>query len=184
MVLTDIWEQVQEDSEEAFQLLFELQWKRCFALSYALLRHKEQAEDLVQEIFMDLWERRKTLLIRNPEAFLTQMIKNKAFTILSKTKIPERNIALLEQLHQELSPEDVYLFDELNTQVKNIITKLPPRSKEVFVLRKFEDLSVDDIASKLDLSIRTVEHHLYLATKFLKSKLTTISLLLLFAWPI
>ncbi|AKD03683.1 RNA polymerase sigma-70 factor [Pontibacter korlensis] len=179
MVSAETWIKIQNGSEEAFQELFDEQWKRCFSLSYNMLRDKEQAEDLVQEVFTDLWVRRKTLLLQNPEAFLTQMIKNKAFSSLSRTRIPVRNLEILEELHKEFSPEDTYILGELHAQVNLLIESLPPRCREVFVLKRYEEMSVEEIATKLDISIRTVEHHLYQAAKILKSNLYPIMLLLI-----
>lgn len=184
MALAEVWIRVQNDSEEAFQELFEAQWKRCFSISFSLLRDKEQAEDLVQEVFTDLWVRRKTLLVQNPEAFLTQMIKNKTLTILSRLRIPVRNLGLLENLYQEYSPEETYLYEELHVQVHNMVETLPPRCKEVFILRRYDELSVEETSVKLGMSIRTVENHLYQAVKFLKSNLNPVMLLLIINWLI
>lgn len=180
MVSAETWIKIQNDSEEAFQELFEDQWKRCFSISYSLMRDREQAEDLVQEIFTDLWVRRKTLLLQNPEAFLTQMIKNKAITTLSRTRIPVRNLEKLEELHKEFSPEDAYMFGELHAQIELLVESLPPRCREVFVLKRCEEMSVEDIATKLGISIRTVENHLYYAAKVLRNNLYPIMLLLTF----
>ncbi|MCC9137564.1 RNA polymerase sigma factor [Pontibacter silvestris] len=184
MILAETWKSIQNDSMEAFHKFFDEQWKRCFSISYNLLRDKEQAEDLVQEVFMDLWIRRKTLMIQNPEAFLTQMIKNKAFITLSRTSIPVRNLELLENLHKVLSPEETYLHEELHLQINHIVDKLPDRCREVFILRRYDELSVNEIATKLGMSIRTVEHHLYQATKLLKSNLNPVMLLLIINWLI
>ncbi|QCR22256.1 RNA polymerase sigma factor [Pontibacter sp. SGAir0037] len=175
----DIWIGIKNGSEQAFQDLFDVHWQRCFALSYKLLRDREAAEDLVQDVFVDLWTRKKHLLIHNTEAFLTQMVKNRSFITLSRTRIPERNLQLLESLLLESSPEEKLIWNEISISIESAVEQLPPRCKEVFVLRKYEGLSVDEIAEKLNMSIRTVENHLYQAAKFLRNNLNPVMLLLI-----
>ncbi|WKN29570.1 RNA polymerase sigma-70 factor [Porifericola rhodea] len=174
-----IWQQVQADSEVAFGELFNRQWQRCFAMAYSMLQDQKLAEDIVQEIFIDLWARRKKLQLDKPEAYLTRMVKNRVFTSMSRTNIPERNIEILEGLLQQSSPEDQYILNELRAKIREAEEELPPRCRQVYQLRKDDGLSAAEIAEQLGMSIRTVENHLYQATRILKNKINPITILLI-----
>jgi RNA polymerase sigma-70 factor, ECF subfamily len=179
-----IWEQIRSDSEVAFTEFYNQQWQRCFSLAYKILQDQKLSEDLVQDIFINLWSRRKSLELQHPEAYLTQMIKNKVFTTLSRAHIPERNIEILETLLQQSSPEDQYILNELRTKIHEVEEELPPRCKQVYQLRRYEGKSVAEIAQKLDMSARTVENHLYQANRTLKNKINPVTILLILEYLI
>ncbi len=173
------WEKIQSGSEVAFGDFFNQQWHRCFSMAYKILQDQKSAEDITQDVFLDLWTRRKSLELVNPEAYLTQMVKYRVFTTLSRTHIPERNIEILENLLHQSSPEDQYILNELRAEIKEVEGGLPPRCKQVYQLRRHEELSVAEIAERLNMSIRTVENHLYQATKTLKNKINPVTILLI-----
>lgn len=167
------------DAEQAYNAIFEAYWQSSFAAAYRVLRDKQAAEDVVQEVFLDLWARRDTLLLRNPEAFIRQMVKNQVFTCLSRRKLCEHNVAVLENMLLASSPEEDYLHTELADRLQDAVDKLPARCREVFLLRRHEGLSVAAIAEQLTISMRTVENHLYQALHLLKKQLYLVMLLLL-----
>ena len=172
-------EQLTIDSEQAYNALFDAYWQSSFAAAYRVLRDKEAAEDVVQEVFLDLWDRRHTLLVHNPEAFIRQMVKNQVFTFLARRKLSEHHEAVLENLLLTCSPEEEYLHTELAARLQEAVDKLPERCREVFLLRRHQGLSVARIAEQLNISIRTVENHLYHALNLLKKQLYLVMLLLL-----
>jgi RNA polymerase sigma-70 factor (family 1) len=172
-------EQLPHDPEQAYNAMFEAYWQSSFAAAYRVLRDKEAAEDVVQEVFLDLWARRESLLMHNPAAFIRQMVKNQVFTYLSRRKLSKHNEAVLENLLLASSPEEEYLHTELATRLQDAVDKLPKRCQEVFLLRRQEGLSAVHIAERLDISIRTVENHLYHALNLLKKQLHLVMLLLL-----
>lgn len=179
-VATDtVWEAVQQDSESAFNALFDAYWQPSFAAAYRVLRDKEAAEDVVQEVFLDLWTRRRALAVHNPEAFIRQMVKNQVFTSLARRKPAGHHVAVLENMLLAHSPEDEYLRRELAAHLQGAVAKLPTKCREVFMLRRDEGLSATRIAEQLNLSIRTVENHLYHAMSVLKKQLYTVMLLLI-----
>lgn len=174
-----IWEQIQSDSEVAFGEFFNRQWQRCFSMAYKVLQDQKLSEDLVQDVFVEIWSKRKQLFLQNPEAYLTQMVKNKVFSALSRQYIPERNIQILESLLQQSSAEEQYILNELREKVDRVVDTLPPRCRQVYVLRRFEERTVSEIADLLGMSSRTVENHLYHASKILKNKINPVTIMLI-----
>ena len=178
MMSATCWEAIRNDSEQAYNELFAAYWQPSFTAAYRLLRDRDAAEDVVQEVFAALWTRRKTLLVHNPEAFIRQMVKNQVFTVLSRRKLSENNVQVLENCLFDHSPEESYMQQETLAELESAVAALPAKCREVFVLRRFEGLNASSIAEQLNISIRTVENHLYHALNLLKKQLYVITVLL------
>ena len=167
---------------KAFEQLFERYHKKLFAFLYQLFHSKEDAEEIVQETFVKIWEKREEFIEGYPfESFLFKIAKN-AFLNMNRKNINRR--VFEERLHwfYETSSEntDEYLiFKETREIIEVLVEDLPPRRKEIFLLRRMEGLSRKEIAKKLNISVITVDNQLLKANKILKEELKKYSLLLM-----
>ncbi|WP_339925590.1 RNA polymerase sigma-70 factor [uncultured Cyclobacterium sp.] len=158
---------------KAFDELYFRYLPKLLGFAYRYLSDEIEAEEAVQVIFIKIWERRKTLNEnRNFKSYLFQSVKNQLLNKLRDQKknctieeIPEKYCVSTDNVFEKLS------FKELQHTTTALIKSLPKTQQKVFLLSKFEGLSNEDIAFQLSLSKRTVEHHIYLATKFLKGEL-------------
>ena len=158
---------------KAFEELYFRYVPRLMAFAKTYVMDEQLAEEAVQEIFIKIWEKRKSLdESRNFKSYLFQSVKNHLFNLIRNKKnacqledIPEEMLAEKENVTENLS----YL--ELEEIAFKLIANLPKVQQEVFTLSRIEGMSNAEIASKLNLSKRTVEHHIYLSVKFLKGKL-------------
>ena len=174
MISATCWEAIRNDSEQAYNELFEAYWQPSFTAAYRLLRDHAAAEDVVQEVFADLWNRRKVLLVHNPEAFIRQMVKFQVFNALSRNKLLDYNVEVLGSCFFDYSPEDQYIEQETLGHLEASVAALPAKCREVFVLRRHEGLNTRQIAEQLNISVRTVENHLYHALSLLKKRLSSL----------
>jgi RNA polymerase sigma-70 factor (family 1) len=155
----------------AFDELFRIYGKRLYHFSLGYLKSKTDAEEVVQEVFMKIWHNRSSL---DPELSFNAYLFKIAYRHIAERfrKITQEK----KYLHDIASETLVFTADmdersnyqSLLELVERLIQKLPERQKEVIILRRIEGLSVADIADRLDISPKTVEHHITEALKTLK----------------
>lgn len=167
---------------KAFEKLFQKYHKKLYAFLFHLLRSKDDAEEIVQETFIKIWEKREDFIDGYSfDPFLFTIAKN-AFLNQSRRKINRRvfedHLNFLEEIASEKT-DDYIIFKETKEIINTIIEGLPPKRKEIFLLRKIEGLSRKEIVEKLDISIVTVDNQLMKANIYLKDQLKKYSLLLL-----
>lgn len=168
--------------EKAFEQLFERHHKKLYGFLFKLLNSKQDAEEIVQDTFIKIWERRKDFIEGYAfESFLFKIAKN-AFLNLNRKKVNRRivesDLALFNEKTSS-NTEEYVVFHETNEIINTIIDGLPPRRKEIFILRRIEGLSRKEIAEKLKISVITVDSQLLKANKHLKDELKKYSLLIL-----
>lgn len=143
-----------------------------FVSSFSL--RNEDAEDIVQSIFLYIWERRETIIIRkNLSSFLLTVAKNKCIDYIRKSSVEKQfkeECALkLEALYRI---KDFDMSDlELESVLRRAVDDLPPRCGEIFKKIRFEGKSYNEIAGELGISESTVENQMAIALKKLRIKL-------------
>jgi len=179
MVDTDLQEsrwvvELKNDSQAAFAELFNRYKKKLYYFALSYLNDNAEAEEVVQSIFVRLWENRSTLnetmSIKN---FIYKSTVNACYNFLKKKAIRNRYLEneLIAFDENENRSYDEIFYKDLKRQIDSIISSLPPQQQQIFQLSRFEGLSHADIASKLNLSIRTVENQTYRALKVIKDNL-------------
>ncbi len=142
-----------------------------FVLRY--LKQEEDAEGIVQEVFIKIWESRHKIDIYSSfEAFLFTIAYNTSISLLRKRVSETKSREYLKSFQQANAPEnaiDELQFKELNNKVQSLLKKLTPRQREIYLLSREEGLTHKEIAKNLDISINTVKNHLVSTLKFLKS---------------
>ena len=166
--------QLKGGNKKAFNHIFHLYNQKLFFFAFGYLKSDKDAEEIVQETFLKIWERRENI---NPELSLQAYLFKIAFNFIQKRLIKHvKDEELKHDLAGELLSFDNHTANMVNyhfllQHISRLIDELPPRQKEIIELRKLEGFSVKEISEKLSLSIKTVEAHLTAALKFLKGKL-------------
>lgn len=166
----------------AFDEVYRRYSKRLFRFSYNLLKLKEDAENIVQDVFLNLWaNRNKVEKVASLKYYIFTIAYHSSITIIRK-KLKESGY--LENLRslQEPSEEAVDLqveFRELDEKLKGIIDTLPDRQKEVYILHRIEGLKYSEISERLGISLNTIENHMSRALKTIRKKIGNYSLIAL-----
>jgi len=177
---------IQKDDRVAFYNLYERYCRRLHGFVLRYIKQNEDAEEIVQEVFVKIWESRNKIdAYSSFEAFLFTIAYNTTISLLRKRTSEKIYLEHLKSLQQcANSPDliDEIQFNELNHQVQSLLNELTPRQKEIFQLSREEGLSHDEIAKRLDISVNTVKKHMGNTLSFLKSRIdSNLSVSLLFA---
>ncbi len=170
----EIVEQLREGSKDTFHLLFEQFGPKIYAFALSYLKNESDAEELLQEVFLKLWEVRATLdCSKNLKSFLYKICINLIYDLIRRKNIEQVYLAhSSRQIHS--SENDTWheiIYNDMFGKLQQLIAMMPEQRQRIFRLSKEEGLSNDEIASKLNLSKRTVENQLYRAVAFLKDRM-------------
>lgn len=158
---------VANDDEVAFEAIFKLFYVKLLQFAATILKSREEAEEVVEDVFMKLWDNRKTLpAIKNLNFYLLVAVKHCALNYLEKNK--KHNNIVLEELEVEfgelsMNPEESLISSEKIKNIQRIIDNLPAKCKLIFRLIKEDGLKYKEAATLLNLSVKTIEAQMSLA---------------------
>jgi RNA polymerase sigma-70 factor (ECF subfamily) len=164
---------MQEFANVDFEKLFKQHNKDLCDLAYNLVRDKDAAKDVVQEVFLKLWKNRDNVdfggQIRH------YLFKATAHTSLNHLRTQKKIVKLdddtsIQHLKASSGTEEIG-YQELELRVRHAIDRLPPKCKAIYILSRQEGLKYQEIADTLDLSIKTVENQMGIALEKLRTEL-------------
>lgn len=159
------------DDVQAFQKLYHKYWDPMVKQSYAHLQDMSASEDLVQDIFLYVWNKRKSIAIQSSvKAYLLTAVKYQVYRIIDQRR-NSFGIESVDHLKEQESQSDVLSFEEVYSRIEVVIEKLPPRQREIFKLSRFGQMSTKEIADKLHLAPQTVNNKIHQSLNFLKAEL-------------
>lgn len=158
---------IANDDEAAFCEIYDRYWKRLFSLATFKTNSREIAEEIVQELFVRLWERRETIKIIHVESYLFTALKYQLISHLRQV-ISQRTIVENSGNEASISTADFLTAETIQSAIETGIYQLPEKTQAVFRLSRFEEKSHKEIALVLDLSEKSVEYHITQALKFLR----------------
>lgn len=178
---------IQKDDRIAFYHLYDRYCRRLYGFVLRYLKQKEDAEEIVQEVFVKIWESRNKIdAYSSFEAFLFTIAYNTTISLLRKRTNEAKYLDHLKSLQQSINSPDLIdeiQYNELNNRVKLLLNELTPRQQEIFQLSREDGLTHDEIAKKLDISVNTVKKHMANSLTFLKTQIDsnlTINLLFIY----
>ncbi len=167
----------------AFEILYRRYFSKLYGAAYKRLQDKELTEEIVQELFVSLWERRASLPIENIENYLFTSIKYLVIAQFKKDTLFEKYSSTLNlDENDDNFTEQAVAFDELNAAYQDALLSVPEKCREVFLLKR-SGLSQKEISEKLDISEKTVENQMTKALKILREALKDYTSLLILFLP-
>ena len=173
----DLLHMLQKADEKAFTEIYNRYWEKLLAIGYFHLRNKQAAEDIVHEVMMSLWTRKTELNIQSLSSYLAAAVRFSVFKSIIRDK--RRRELLQEQTRPEATTETLEKLDALflREQLRGVIEQLPEKPKLVFTYSRDEDLTVNQIAKKMDLSPKAVEYHITKVLRTLRETVKKIKIL-------
>jgi len=152
----------------AFKLLFDTYYTNLCDYALSIVRHAQVAEDLVQEVYANIWNMRADWTPNHTvKSYLFRAVRNQALNYLKHDKLEKKWAERVQQNGQadHIFDPEKYDNSEIEKAIYNAIDDLPPKRRIVFVLSRFYQLTYLEIANTLDISVKTVEKHIRIALR-------------------
>nr|WP_281421278.1 sigma-70 family RNA polymerase sigma factor [Hymenobacter profundi] len=158
------------DNRGAFAEVYERYWYRVFSLAYRKLKSRETAEELVQELFAALWHKRAEQTIAQLDHYLLAAINHRVLSYIRAYRVRTHYAAYCHTVQIETTheTEEALAASDLTAAFLRGVELLPEKSKQVFQLSRLEHQSVEEIATHLGVTSKTVEYHLTKSLKLLR----------------
>jgi len=157
----------------AFDNIYEMYSKRLYGFVLRYVKQKEDAEGIVQEVFIKIWETRNKIdIFSSFDSFIFTIAYNSTINLLRKRVSEHKYQDRLKSVQQITEADqiiDEIYFKEISTQLQLTLDKLTPRQKEIFQLSREDGLTHEEIAKKLNISVNTVKNHMVTTLAFIKS---------------
>jgi len=169
-----------ENKEKNFEQLFRAHYKELHRYAFRYLGDSDGAEEVVQQVFLRLWEKDWEAQIHTSlKAYLYRAIYNESMNVLKKEQ-RKLKYQSYEQHRQEWEPAVDESSKDLDKKLRVALAELPEKSRTVFELSRFQEMKYKDIATTLDLSIKTVEGHMSKVLRHLRVELMDYLTLIIF----
>lgn len=177
---SNIFESFKGGEQTAFTYFYDKYFDQIKYFNIQFVHHQEEAENVAQEAFLNLWQNRENIeTINGIPSFLYTSAKSKCLNLIRHNKVKDRfKDDLLNQKERALDTEilnaiefDTLEISELESIINKSIDDLPPKTKAVFIKKRFENKKNAEIAMEMQVSLKAVEAHMTKALKVLKSKL-------------
>jgi len=184
----ELLERISEDDSAAFTILYRRTWEEMYVVAAKALREKTNAADVIQDVFLSLWNRRHELKIEGSLTnYLHTAVRYKAIHHIEKNITRRDYLAVLADVSVNWLPPNAEVdlqLEELQKALSTVVTRMPPKMQQVYILSRQQQLSHKEIAEQLSVSVETVKKHIQHALQLIKAALqyvpSVVSLLLSF----
>lgn len=166
---------LQERDEHAFERVFKAFYKPLFAYACVMLKDDSEAEEIVQRVFFNIWNKSERLTIESSvKAYLYRAVHNESLNYLKHQKVRTAYRVYYQARPSERQEraDDRLVAGELREQLRQAMDELPPQCRTIFQMSRFGQLKYKEIAAELGLSVKTVENQMGKALRILRLKLS------------
>lgn len=170
------------DDVKMFEFIFKAYFPRLLAYARKFIEDREIAEDIIQEVFLKVWEKRKEIEEETFHSYLFTLVRNACLNHIKHQKIAVKYRVNLEEMTKEeglyyadffSDPLHQTIFNEVQSEIERIISDLPDQTRRIFRLSRFDGFKNKEIANLLEISLRTVEKHNTIALRKIKAGLSS-----------
>ena len=166
-----LFEKIKHNSQPAFDELFNKYYQNLCEFSYHIVKNKSCAEEIVADVFANIWIKRKKIKIKTKlSSYLYRSTKNTSISYLRKNKVQFEPLFDSRDFiaKPDAQPDRAIIKNENKLRLDNLLNILPERNKEIFVLHRFSGLKYVEIADIVGISVKTVEKHMSKSLKLLR----------------
>lgn len=172
-----IFDKIKKGDKKAFSFLFESFYRPLCNYAYQFLEDIEESEEIAQDIFVKLWEKKSTIEIEaSVKNYMFRSVRNLCLNQIQHNKVKKQySEKIRENSKQDMDDSRFFLEPGLEEEISKAIDSMPEKRKEIFRLSREEGLKYKEIAGELNISVKTVEAQMGLALKHLRKKLNKYS---------
>ncbi|MFD2099230.1 RNA polymerase sigma factor [Flagellimonas iocasae] len=163
---------LKKDDVAAYEEIYSKYADRLFFYAMNIFKQQEICEDILQNVFIYLWEKRKELEITHLKAYLHQAVRFQILKVLRNQRFTQEDVTRLNLVDASLNASKKMEFDELEALVKSLVDNLSPRCREIFIMSRFEEKSNKQISVELGLSTQSVKNQISKALKSLREQVS------------
>jgi RNA polymerase sigma-70 factor (ECF subfamily) len=173
MESNELIERLRQGDEAAFDAIFREWYPSLVRSAESIVRSRAVAEELVQDVMLELWRRRESLAKESsPQAYLFQSTRNRALNHIRHERVERKSEPeLIRQTEMSAPASSLLVEEEIEVALRAAVAELPERCREVFELSRTHGLKYAEIATVLGISIKTVEAQMGKALRSLRVKL-------------
>ena len=182
-----IFEAIQHDDHTAYERIFREYYRPMVAYAFRFLNVLAESENIVQEVFLRLWQKRNEIMITTSlENYLFRSVKNQCINQIEHNKIRTGYQTMVIKNEEDRTEySEFFLEFGLMKKIESAIDALPEKRREIFRLAREEGLKYREIADRLDISVKTVETQMTLAMRQLRESLKEFkNLVMFFLYPV
>lgn len=162
-------------NQKAFKTLFDQYWEAMLVKANSILTDRDVAQDIVQDIWINLWNQRGKLVISNFEAYIFRAVRYGCYKYLRDNKFTTTQLKTIDSLVIESSNvENQQNLEATQKLIDKSLEELSPRCQQIFTLSRIDDIPNEEIALKLGISKRSVENQVSLALRVIRRNLASL----------
>ncbi|MGA7162095.1 MAG: RNA polymerase sigma-70 factor [Bacteroidota bacterium] len=165
------------DDIVSFEEIYRTYWPKLYIYAFNVLRERDLCEDIVQEVFIDLWAKRHEAQISNLYSYLYQSVKYQIFNHFRESRYRKQLLMKFDLISIEYQTDEAYEKQELKSQIKAVISQLPEQRRVIFEMSRYEGLSNREISEHLSISVQTVKNQISESLTFIRKSLNSLFLL-------
>ncbi len=164
---------LKKNDSNAFEAIYKRYWRSLFGFVFQQLGTKEDAEEIVHDLMLSIWQNRQTVCIQNLKVYLfiaARNLTNKSIKARINLRKYQEHLLLREVL-ESFPTNEIINSSELTQAVEKVLAKMPEKTARIFRMSKMDELPVKTIASEMDLTEKAVEYHITKSLKIIRHQL-------------
>ncbi|WP_299535513.1 RNA polymerase sigma-70 factor [Ulvibacterium sp.] len=174
----ELLRRIASDDVDAFEEIYKTYSGKMLLYGLNVLKKREIIEDIVQNIFTDLWVKRRDVNISNLQSYLFRAVKYQIFNHLRSNKLSQKDLTRFNIIDLSMNISRDLEYSELEEIIQDCVGKLPDRCQQIFVLSRYQHKSNKEIATALDISIQAVKNQISKAIGIIRYSLQQEELIL------
>ncbi len=173
----ELLESIRLDDKSSFEQIYKRYWQELYVYAFNVLREREICEDIVQEIFVDLWTRRHDIEINSLGSYLYRSVRFQIFNNFRRSKYKKQLIERFDAIIRLYNLDELYEKKELKANINKIVSGLPEQRRLIFQMSRQDGLSNKEISEDLNISLQTVKNQISESLKFIRKSLKNLYIL-------